>query len=214
MRDWPIHVVPNAIDLSVFRPWPKALAREMLGLPADIPLLAFGAMGGTRDLRKGWDLLQDALKIVGCTAMGAQAVIFGQSQPKQAPDLGLPLHWTGHLGDDITLALLYSAVDLVVVPSRQDNLPQTATEPQACGCPVVAFDACGLPDAVEDGVTGLLARPYDSAELAAHIVRLLTDAGLHACQSVAARERAMRLWNSEDIVARYRAIYESAIGGV
>lgn len=211
MADWPVHVVPNPLDLQVFRPWPKALAREMLGLPVEAPLLGFGAMGGTRDPRKGWDLLFPTLQAAGGAGIGAEAVIFGQSRPLGDAGLPMPSHWTGHLSDDITLALLYSAVDVVVVPSRQDNLPQTATEPQACGCPVVAFQVGGLPDAVEHGVTGLLAPPFGANDLAALVVRLLSDAELRSKQSTAARERAVREWSNQAVVSAYRRIYKAAI---
>lgn len=211
MQGWPVHSVPNPLDLDVFQPWPKALARQMLGLPADVPLLAFGAMGGSRDPRKGWDLLREALEKVAQTDTVVEAVIFGQSRPASLPDLPLTLHFTGPLHDDITLALLYSAVDIVAVPSRQDNLPQTATEPQACGCPVVAFDVGGLSDAVEHGQTGLLARPFDTDDFAAHLACLLTDSALHARQSAAARSRALELWNTERLTRAYAEIYQSAI---
>jgi glycosyltransferase involved in cell wall biosynthesis len=211
MRDWPVHVVPNLLDLSVFRPWPKDLARQMLGLPLDVPLLGFGAMGGTRDLRKGWDLLRAALDQVAQDAPHARAVIFGQSRPRGETGLPMESHWIGQLSDDAALALLYSAIDVMVVPSRQDNLPQTATEAQACGCPVVAFATCGLFDAVESGETGLLAAPFEIGELAAAIVTLLTDAARREAQGKAARERALRLWNAQGLVEQHMAIYRQAI---
>lgn len=210
MQDWPVHTIANPLDLNVFRPWPKALAREMLRLPSKTPLLGFGAMGGTRDPRKGWDLLRAALEGVVQARVGAEAVIFGQSLPAIAPDVPIPVHWTGHLSDDLALALLYSALDVVVVPSRQDNLPQTATESQACGCPVVAFDVGGLKDAVAHGETGLLAEPFDTEALVKHLVALLGDDALRARQGAAARARAEQLWNTERLTRHYVAVFEAA----
>jgi len=211
MHDWPVTVIPNPVDLQRFRPWPKALAREMLGLPADVPLLAYGAMGGTSDPRKGWDLLLPALRDVAAAKIGAQAVVFGQGRPAQLPDLPLPTHFIGHLSEDLMLALMYSAVDAVVVPSRQDNLPQTATEPQACGTPVVAFDVGGLPDAVIHGRTGLLVEPFDSPAMAAAILHLLGDPDLRSRMGATGRDRALRLWNPNSIADLYRNVYEEEI---
>ena len=210
---WPAHVIPNPFNLNRFQPWPKALAREMMGLPQDVPLLGFGAMGGTRDPRKGWDLLLEALGLVAEAKTGAQAVIFGQSRPAMPLDLPMPAHWLGHVSDEIAMALFYSAVDVVAVPSRQDNLPQTATEAQACGCPVVAFDVCGMPDTVENGRTGLLAPAFNTEILATHIIRLLSDSDLRASQSAAARQRALTIWDPASLVAQHLAVYRLALGG-
>ncbi|HKX78535.1 MAG TPA: glycosyltransferase [Novosphingobium sp.] len=211
MRGWSVEAIPNPLDTAVFRPWPKALAREMLGLPAEAPLLGFGAMGGTKDPRKGWDLLEPALVRVAQADPGVQAVIFGQSKPAVEPAIGMPIHWTGHLTDDVVLALLYSALDLVVVPSRQDNLPQTATEAQSCGCPVAAFDACGLGDAVVDGVTGLLAPAFDFEALAKGMAGLLGDRERRERLGRAARDRAVREWDDAVIAPRYLDAYTRAI---
>ena len=117
----------------------------------------------------------------------------------------------GHLNDDISLALLYSAVDVMVVPSRQDNLPQTGTEAQACGCPVVAFNCTGLPDVVEHRKTGYLSQAYLSTDLAAGIVWVLESDERHLALSKAARERALRLWSPEVVVSQYMKVYQNAI---
>jgi len=209
MSKWPVTVIPYALDCRQFQPWPKPLARQVLGLPPDAILILFGAMGGNKNFIKGWDLLQPALVRIAGEHAGVNCVIFGQSEPADPPNLGLPLHWMGHLDDDATLALLYSAADVMVVPSRQENLGQTGTEAQACGCPVVAFNCTGLPDVVEHRLTGYLALPYDSDDLANGIKWVIENKERHASLSSAARERALRLWAPEVVVPRYKAIYEA-----
>jgi glycosyltransferase involved in cell wall biosynthesis len=140
MRNWPVSVVPNAIDVDLWQPIEKALARKLLHLPIDVPLLLFGAIGGGKDPRKGFDLLQSALDHMRGQVPGLELVIFGQLAPEVPVELGFPIHYTGHLHDDISLRLVYSAADAMVVPSRQEAFGQTASESFACGTPVVAFD--------------------------------------------------------------------------
>ena len=81
---------------------------------------------------------------------------------------------TGRLYDDISLALAYAAADVVMVPSRLDNLPQTATEAIACGTPVVGFEQGGMSDVIEHQKTGWLAKPFDVKDLVHGIVWALT----------------------------------------
>ena len=208
MRDWPVTVIPYTLDCRQFQPWPKSFARDVLGFPANATIVLFGAMGGGADFIKGWDLLQNALVRIAEEHINIHGVIFGQSEPVNPPHLGLPLYWLGHLHDDVTLALIYSAADVMVVPSRQDNLPQTGIEAQTCGCPVVAFNCAGLPDIVEHRVTGYLAAPYDSDDLASGIKWVIENKERHASLSSAARERALRLWAPEVVIPMYKKIYE------
>ena len=124
----------------------------------------------------------------------SKSVVFGQLAPQAAPQLGFPVHYTGHLHDDLSLRALYSAADAFVLPSRQDNLPNTGLEAHACGTPVVAFNTGGLPDIVADRVNGALAEPFDPESLAAAIRWVLEDASRRPALGAAARERAERLW--------------------
>lgn len=211
MHDWPVTVIPNPLDTQRWRPLAQSLARELLGLPDAEPIVLFGAMGGSRDPRKGFDLLQAALAHCRDQSDPLRLLVFGQLAPRHPPDLGFPIHYTGHLHDDLSLQVLYSAADMLLIPSRQDNLPNTGVEAQACGCPVVAFDCTGLPDVVEHGVTGYLARPYEPEDLAAGFRWVLDDPERHARLSAAARERAVRLWSPEVVVPQYLEVYRAAI---
>lgn len=211
MRDWPISVVPNPIDILVYKPYPKVFSRKVLNLPEYKRLIAFGAMDGGRDPRKGFDMLLEALQLLSAINKDIACVVFGQSEPKEAPEIGVPIYWAGHLHDDASLALLYSSVDVMVVPSRQENLPQTGTEAQACGCPVVGFDCTGMPDVVEHRITGYLAEAFSVDDLSAGIGWVLEDEDRHLSLSEAARERAVSLWAPEIVVPQYIGIYNDAL---
>jgi glycosyltransferase involved in cell wall biosynthesis len=98
-----------------------------------------------------------------------------------------------------------------VVPSRQENLPQSGTEAQACGCPVVAFNTTGLRDVVEHGQTGYLAEAYSSDDLAKGIKWVLADRERYSRLSAQARQRAVRLWSHEVVAPQYLEVYGRAI---
>jgi glycosyltransferase involved in cell wall biosynthesis len=176
----------------------------------------FGAMGGSADPRKGADLLLEAVQrlrsqVAGTPLEQLELVVFGQSRPAQLPDHGFPIHYSGHLHDDLSLRLLYAAADVFVIPSRQDNLPNTGLEAHACGTPVVAFATGGLVDIVEDRVTGALADPFAPASLAGAIRWLLEDPQRRRQLGAAARQRAERLWEPARVAGLYAEVYRQAL---
>jgi len=211
MRGWPVTVVPNCLDTNKWKPLAKGLARDLLGLPKGVPLLLFGAMGGGNDPRKGFDLLLQALQHLRGELKELELVVFGQLAPKSPPDLGFPIHYTGHLHDDLSLRALYSAADVMLIPSRQDNLPNTGLESLACGTPVVAFDVCGLPDIVQHQHTGYLAKPFEPEDLARGIQWVLADSDRYNTLCQQARAFAVKQFANAIVAPQYKAVYESAI---
>ncbi|WP_330543978.1 glycosyltransferase [Aeromonas hydrophila] len=163
----PVSVISNCIDHTLYRPLPRELAREALGLPQDKQLLLFGAMSSTSDPRKGYHLLIPALqqlKIEG-KAEQVELVVFGASRGDAEQVTGIKTHYMGRLHDDISLCLLYNAANLFVAPSLQDNLPNTLVESLACGTPCVAFDIGGMKDLILGEYEGELINEISFNEL-------------------------------------------------
>jgi glycosyltransferase involved in cell wall biosynthesis len=171
-----------------------------------------GADGGVADTRKGGDLLRDTMARVAEMSQGdAQLMVYGQDKPADSQSWPCKVNWLGALRDDRLLALAYSAADVMVVPSRQDNLPNTALEAQACGVPVVAFNIGGLPDIVTHRETGWLAQPFDTADMAAGIQWVLADATRWRALSNAARDAAVARYSPHVVARQYAQVYEQAI---
>lgn len=174
----PVRVIPNGVDVEVFRPFERNIARHGLGLPDDDKLILFGAVASTSDTRKGFDLLIDSLHMLAAQRRDRQPVrllVFGAADPVSGFD-GTPclqIHYMGSVEDEARLALIYSAADVFVAPSRQDNLPNTLIEAQACGVPSVAFRVGGIPEAISDGESGFLVEPFSTRQLAEAISRVL-----------------------------------------
>ena len=92
--------------------------------------------------------------------------VFGNDYPKTEQTEGFTTQYFGKIDDNITLSLIYSAADVMVVPSIMEAFGQSASEAIAYGTPVVAFNIVGLSDIVEHKENGYLAKAYDTVELA------------------------------------------------
>lgn len=154
----PVVNLPNPIDTQIFAPFEQAEARKLFNLPHDKKLVLFGAMGATSDPRKGFQELAQALDHLPADY---QLVVFGSSEPQTPQGFKQKAHYLGHLHDDVSLRVLFSAADVMVVPSLQENLSNAIMESLACGMPVVGFAIGGNADLIDHKQTGYLAKPFD-----------------------------------------------------
>ncbi len=106
--------------------------------------------------------------------------------------------------------LIYSAADVVVVPSSEDNQPQVGLEAMACGTPVVGFDTCGIPEMVQHERTGLLAKAGDPVDLAKQISWIIDNPLQRQRMGMEARKMMELNHDSEIQAARYIQLYENA----
>lgn len=202
-----IHTIAHGLDLDIFHPMDRAVARAALGVPLDRPLIAFGAMFALLDWNKGADLLTEALNQLD---IDADLLIFGSDSVPE--NLKRTSYTAGTLTDEKRIAQVYAAADVMIVPSRSENLPNTIIESLACGTPVVAFRIGGIPDLIEHQVNGYLAEPFDTEDLARGIAWVLEDPERHARLRAAARAKAEREYEITHIARRYLALYEDVLG--
>jgi glycosyltransferase involved in cell wall biosynthesis len=135
----------------------------------------FGAAGGVRDSRKGFDLLISALQRLS-QEVRAQLflLIFGSALPSELLELQIRARSLGSINDDELLSVAYSAADVFVAPSRQENLSLAVLEALSCGTPVLAFRIGGMPDMIRDRANGWLVEPFDVDCLAARLLEATT----------------------------------------
>lgn len=209
----PIHVIPNGVDTRHFFPRGKEEARGNWGLPQDKRLILYGAIAPTRDPRKGFGHLREAVRelVRRCWGRRAELVVFGAVDSDQIGDLGMTTHFVGHLADDEKLAQLYAGADVMVVPSLQEAFGKTLIEAMACGTPVVAFGGGGPSDIIDHRKTGYLARPYSSSDLAEGIVWCSDDAERTRRIAVNARAKVESEFDINVIADRYRAFYRNIL---
>lgn len=210
-----IEVIPNGLDTDKYKPIDKRAARDAYGLPQDKNLILFSAMGGTLDKRKGGHLLVPALKKIAQAGWGdtAELVVIGANAPDQPADLGMKTHYMGPLHDEISQVMLYSAADVTVAPSMQENLSNTVMESLACGTPVVAFNIGGMPDMINHQASGYLARAFEPDDLAAGVVWVLEDKARHAMLSQQARKTVEDRYSLQTVAYRYLVLYQDVLNG-
>lgn len=206
LDDSDIRTIPNGIDTNVFRSVDKAFARDLLQLPQDVKLVLFGAVRSTGDARKGFDQLRKACRHLGGNSANAELVVFGASERSTSAKIGMKAHYLGPLNDDISLVLAYSAADVFVCPSLQENLANTVVEALACGVPTVAFDIGGMPDLIRHHEWGYLAKPYEPADLANGIQWCLS-ANSGGRLSAAARSHAVNAYEVGVTACKYTELY-------
>lgn len=175
----PVTVIPYGLDCDRFAPMEMEDARCRLGVPpAGLTLLA-GAHS-LSDPRKGGDLLREAL--LRCR-VPVHLLLFGNGMIEGLPD-HVTVHPLGYLADETALRVAYAAADLYIHPARADNLPNTVLEAMACGTPTLGFSIGGMPDMVEEGVSGWLVEGCTGEALGAGLLKLLADPGtLRACRA-------------------------------
>tara|TARA_B100001121_G_C18549088_1_gene554511 strand:+ start:122 stop:772 length:651 start_codon:yes stop_codon:yes gene_type:complete len=215
MSDWPIHLIPYPINLKEWFPVEKIVAREILRIPVNKKIILFGAINGTRDIRKGSIFLEKALSHLNesyknpSIKKNIKILFFGELSEKKYIH-NFPIEFLGSFNDNISLRLLYSAADVMVVPSIQEAFGQTASEAHACGTPVVAFRIGGLIDIISHKKTGYLAQPFEAYSLAKGIEWVIEDEERNKKLSIEARIKAEKEWDSEIIAQKYIKAYYAA----
>lgn len=204
--------IANCLDTEIFKPIEKELARKILNLPINKKIILYGAIGGTKNPNKGYIKLEQAKEYLFKEGQkDLLFLVFGNDYKRVERNDEVETHYLGHLSDDFTLALVYSAADVMVLPSLQDNLPNTAVEAIACGTPVVAFNTGGLPDIVDHNENVYLAEPYSSNDLARGIEWVLADENRNKWLSKQARKKAEEQFDIEKVAKRYIELYKKVV---
>lgn len=208
-----IEIIPTGLDTNIFKPIDKVFSRAALNLPQNKSLILFGALNPDKDDRKGFPALKMALNNLSkkVSRANTEIVIFGSSGFKDQIDLGFNCHFLGILNDDHSLCLAYNSADVMVVPSLQEAFGQTASESLSCGTPAVAFNATGLIDVVEHKVSGYLAEPYKSNDLAEGILWILKYSCKSSQLNINARRRAVNLFDVNKQANQYIKLFNEIL---
>ncbi|MDL0130995.1 glycosyltransferase family 4 protein [Halobacterium salinarum] len=201
-----IEVIPNGLDIDLFRPQDRADGLQHFELENDKHYVLFGAAYETS--RKGGGLLLKALEQLSHRS-DIVALTFGNtdSQDQTFPASVRHLGWLS----EEELRLVYSTADVTVTPSTQEAFGQTAAESMASGTPVVAFNATGPQDIIDHKETGYLATPSDPENLAKGIEWVITDQNRNKRLGRRAREVAEQRFSIERVTQQHQELYQDIL---
>ena len=208
---WPdstsFHVIRLGFELEKYQVISKDKARKQLGLDTDAVLIGFGAED-INNQRKGFQHLLPALEQLK-TNRPVECMVFGSGKiPDGFPDMPT-VHHFGYIDSADKQAQFYSACDLVVVPSQEDNQPQVGLEAMACGTPVIGFDAGGIGEYVLPERTGLLAHLGDVADLADKMAILVEQTEFRQQMGKQARQMMTEEFDIKNQTEKYLDLYHS-----
>ncbi|WP_028897367.1 glycosyltransferase family 4 protein [Prevotella sp. HUN102] len=205
--------IPNPIDTHFFCPQNKKEARTRIGLPTDRRIILFVSQRVT-DKRKGMDYFIDA---VGKFAEqhpewknSTGIAILGGHSEELEHQLALPVYPIGYVSDPKKIRDVYNSADAFVLPSLEDNLPNTIMESMACGIPCVGFRVGGIPEMIDHRVNGYVAAEKDADDLAVGIHWVL-DAENYERLSAAAVSKVLRCYSRHSVAMKYIEVYNQAM---
>jgi glycosyltransferase involved in cell wall biosynthesis len=194
------------LDVDLFRPQDRTDGLQYFDLEDNKHYILFGAAYETS--RKGGDLLLEALEQLR-TRSDIMALTFGNTD-NQDQKFPVPVRHMGWLSEE-ELRLIYSTVDVTVIPSTQEAFGQTASESMASGTPVVGFNATGPQYLIEHQETGYLASPYDPKDLAEGLEWIITNQSRNEQLGRRAREAAEQRFTIERVTDQHRELYQDIL---
>ena len=203
--------IPNPIDTHVFCPQDQAEARLRAGLPADKHIILFVSQRVT-DERKGMRYFIEAIdRLVArypeMKENTAIAILGGHSEEV---NLTLPSYSLGYVSDEKQIVAIYNSADAFVLPSLEDNLPNTIMESMACGVPSIGFRVGGIPEMIDHQQNGYVANYRDTEDLASGIHWVLEEADRAALKQ-ACLQKVAQNYSQHAVALKYIEVYNEAM---
>ena len=208
----PIDVIYNFVDPKKYHPHPDRPGREQFAHESEAVLVH---MSNFRPVKRIADVVRIFQKVN--ESLPARLLMVGDGPDRVlAEDLAHELRLAGRihfLGPRPNVVPILAFSDAFLLPSDGESFGLAALEAMACGIPVVGARAGGLPEVVEDGVSGILEPLGATERMGERLVQVLGNRNAARAMGEAARERAVSCFAADQIVPKYEALYERALGG-
>lgn len=209
LKPFKVSNIPNVVP-SNFNPIDKKTSRGYLELSNSKLFILFVAMNIT-DKRKGFSYLKEALHKIAIdfdNANNIELLVIGNADGFQQESLPFKAHLFGKIIDLEKLNLVYNASDVFVIPSIQDNLPNTIIEALATGTPCVGFNVGGIPEMIDHLKNGYVSEYKSSESLSKGLQWILNHPGPKALTKNCL-EKVKKEYSEKVVSNRYINIYKS-----
>ena len=209
----PIFSIPNPIDTEAFQLKNKKEARSLLSLPQDKYIILFAA-AKVSDERKGLIYFIEAYKIlkkrIDSIEEKIEILMMGNLSQEDIKTIPFSVHRLGYVSDNEKISAIYSCADLFVIPSLEDNLPNTIMESMACGTPCLGFNTGGIPEMIDHKINGYVSEYKNSQDLADGIEWILNNNNNNAL-SEACIKKVSDFYSENIIAQQYFKLYINAL---
>jgi glycosyltransferase involved in cell wall biosynthesis len=210
MKNFNTKIIPYPIKTNFWTIKNKNECKKILKLEIKCNYILL-VMSYAEDGWKGGDLFLNTLNYLKKKKYdNFDVILIGNPNKNYKNNLsscGFKIHDYGYVDNLEMQNIIYNASDLIVVPSRYDNLPMVASEASLSGVPVVAFNVCGLKDLVIHKKTGWLAKPFNIKNLAEGIIYILSNGKIRKKMSYFSRKNALKKYNENTIARQYLEFY-------
>ncbi len=204
-----LRTIHNGVDLDRFTPGGRAVARRKLSWPEKEFIAVFTAASVRGNVWKDHRTMREAVARAAQSLPEVPLRFFAIGEGAPAEQIGgARIEYLAHRDD---VADCYRAADVYLHAARADTFPTSVIEALACGTPAIATAVGGIPEQIDDGVSGFLVPEGDAVAMAARIVELVRDPAKSAALAVAARRSAVLRFDGRRMVSDYLSLFEEAI---
>jgi glycosyltransferase involved in cell wall biosynthesis len=212
-----VEVIPNSVEIDIFTPFPKKEAKINLNIKPNIVTLLFGSIS-SKEKRKGYKELikviqycsrnQYVKNLIGTNKISL--LTFGEID-EEIKKVGIPIVSFGFIQSDDKLAQVYSAADAFLLPSLEDNFPNTILEAMSCGTPCITFSVGGLPELIQNGFNGYMVPCFDINIFGEKVINIVKNPAKRKQMGTNCRELIEKKYQLKHQAIKYIELYEDLI---
>lgn len=205
-------IIPNGVDQTIFHPGNQSLARIDLGLPENAIVILFAANGIKVSVWKDYPTLHKVICSISKEKLPKKVIFIALGDNSPSEKFGnTEIRYIPHIKNPEIIAKYYRASDIYLHPARAETFPLTIIEAMSSGIPVIASAVGGIPEQVEEGITGFLTPVGSVDQMVDSIVQLIRDGNLHESLGKNAERIAKEKYSLELQTDRYLNFYKQLL---